>query len=214
MGAADKEIGLIAAAVRLDDEGNTHVLSRTVPKPDGVLARLAGKVKPVEGDLFRGIPQGPFVFAGGGVYPANIMKDMTDWSMQMMQSYFGLTLNEQQSSDFAALVVKSVEGIRGMSMSMGVSAEGEPLYGNTVLALHVDDADAYMKTYQATVEKMVEIGRESGSPFFIYDVSRFDIDGLRGLQLTMDMNAIVALQPGPPEVQKAMMQAMFGEGGS
>lgn len=212
-GAADREIGLIAAAVRLNDAGDIHLLTRTIPKPDGVLTRLSANVESVEGDMFRGIPQGKFVFAAGGVYPASVMKDMTDWSMQIMKSWLGLTLNEQQASDFSALVVKSVEGLQGMSMSMGVTEEGEPLYGNMVLALHVDDADAYMETYQTTIEKMVEIGSTSGSPFFDYEVSRFDFDGLQGLQLTMDMNAMIALQPGPQELQKAMMQAMFGEGG-
>ena len=212
-GAADKEIALIAAAVRLNDTGDIHLLSRTIPKPDGVLTRLSANNKPVEGDLFRGIPQGRFVFAAGGVYPASVMKDMTDWSMQIIKSWPGVTLNEQQASDFTALVLKSVQGLQGMSMSMGVAAEGEPLYGNMVLALQVDDAEAYMETYQTTIEKIVEIGRDSGSPFFDYEVSRFDVDGLQGLQLTMDMNAMIALQPGPQEPQKAMMQAMFGEGG-
>jgi len=197
----------------LDDTGDIHLLSRTIPKPDGVLSRLSANSKPVEGDLFHGIPQGKFVFAAGGVYPASVMNDMTDWSMQIIKSWPGVTLNEQQASDFTALVLKSVQGLQGMSMSMGVAAEGEPLYGNMVLALQVDDAEAYMDTYQTTIQKIVEIGRDSGSPFFDYEVSRFDVDGLQGLQLTMDMNAMIALQPGPQEPQKAMMQAMFGEGG-
>jgi hypothetical protein len=212
-GAADREIALIAAAVRLNDTGDIHLLSRTIPKPDGVLTRLSANDKPVEGDLFRGIPPGKFVIAAGGVYPASVMKDMTDWSMQIIKSWPGTPLNEQQASEFTALVLKSVQGLQGMSMSMRVSAEGEPLYGNMVLALHVDDADAYMETYQTTIEKMVEIGRDSGSPFFDYEVSRFDVNGLQGLQLTMDMDAMIALQPGPQGPQKAMMRAMFGEDG-
>jgi hypothetical protein len=212
-GSLDKELALMAVAIRLEDSGHIHLRSRTVPKPDGILAKLSSQVVAAEGDWFRGIPQGPFVFAGGGVYPADGLRDMTDFSMQMMKSVLGIDLGEQELDELKALTAKSAEGVRAMSVSMGVVGEGEPLYGNVVLALHVDDADAYLETYQETIEKMAEFGRKSAVPFFEYAVSRFDIDGLQGLQLEMDMNAMAAFQPGPQEAQTAIMQAMFGEDG-
>jgi hypothetical protein len=64
----DKEATHCGIGVRLMKDG-VHVVSRTLLAEGGIALQAAKEIGPTSGDLLAGLPQGPFVMAGGGIVP-------------------------------------------------------------------------------------------------------------------------------------------------
>jgi hypothetical protein len=205
----DKEITHCALGVRLRKDGGVQVVSRTLLAAGGVTLQAAKEAKPFQGDLLAGLPQSPFVFAGGGILPEAWMERLMGVSVKMMKMYPGGTeLTDEQARQLAEVATKSLKGLRSMAMMMGVGKADLPLYGDTVFVMHVDNSQEYLDKYAGTIDAMNKIGKAANSPLFNYRVEKMEIDGKAGLKVTMNMAAFLG-KDQPPEAKKAL-ELMLG----
>ena len=134
----DKEATHCGIGVRLMKDG-VHVVSRTLLAEGGIALQAVKEIGPTTGDLLAGLPQGPFVVAGGGIVPEAWMKRLMTVSVRMMKTYpGGGELTDEQAGKLAELSVNSLKGLHSMAMVLGVGQAGAPLYGDTVLLMNVD----------------------------------------------------------------------------
>ncbi len=188
----DKEATHCGIGVRLMKDG-VHVVSRTLLAEGGVALQAAKEIGPTSGDLLSGLPQGPFVMAGGGILPEAWMKRLMTISVRMMKMYpGGGELTDEQAGKLAELSANSLKGVHSMAMVLGVGQAGAPLYGDTVMLIKVDSAQEYLDNYVRAMGEMSELGKASKSPLFSSRVEKTPIDGKPGLKVTMNMAALLA----------------------
>ena len=115
----DKEATHCGTGVRLMKDG-VHVVSRTLLAEGGVALQAAKEIGPTSGNLLAGLPQGPFVMAGGGIIPEAWMKRLMTVSARMMKMYpGGGDLTDEQVGKLAELSAKSLKGLHSMAMVLG-----------------------------------------------------------------------------------------------
>ena len=205
----DKEATHFGLGVRLLKDG-VHVVSRTLLAEGGVALQAAKETRPTEDDLLAGLPQGPFVMAGGGILPEAWMKRLMTVSVRMMKMYpGGAELTDEQAGKLAELSTKLMQGLHSMAMVLGVGRAGVPLYGDTVMLMKVDNAQEYLDQYARVIGEMSELGKASQSALFSYRVEKTPIDGTPGLKVTMNLAAF--LPPGQPPEAKRVMELMLGD---
>ena len=186
------------------------MVSRTLLAEGGVALQAAKEIKPTEDDLLAGLPQGPFVMAGGGILPEAWMKRLMTVSVRMMKMYpGGAELTDEQAGKLAELSTKLMQGLHSMAMVLGVGRAGVPLYGDTVMLMKVDNAQEYLDQYSRVIGEMSELGKASQSVLFSYRVEKTPIDGTPGLKVTMNLAAF--LPPGQPPEAKKVMELMLGD---
>ena len=205
----DKEATHCGIGVRLMKDG-VHVVSRTLLAEGGVALQAAKEIGPTSGDLLAGLPQGPFVMAGGGIVPEAWMKRLMTVSVRMMKTYpGGGELTDEQAGKLAELSANSLKGLHSMAMVLGVGQAVAPLYGDTVMLMKVDNAQEYLDNYVRVAGEMSELGKASKSPLFSYRVEKTPIDGKPGLKVTMNMAALLAAGQLPDA--KKFTGLMFGD---
>lgn len=211
--AVDKEISHCAVGVQINENGDVHILGRSLLVPDGTLAKLSKTAGEAPADAMAGLPQGPFVFAGGGPYPASWVKELTGMYTNMMKMYMGMgDIPADQADRFAKLIAESIKGLRSMGMMMGTVDPGESMYSNMIATMQTDDAPKYMATYGRVVREMGEVFKNADNPLMKMEAEEIEIDGIKVLKVTMDMSFMFGQQEMPPEAEK-MIEAMIGEGG-
>jgi len=211
--AIDKEISHCAVGVQINEDGDVHILGRSLLVPDGTLAKLSKTAGDAPADAMAGLPQGPFVFAGGGPYPASWVKELTGMYTNMMKMYMGMgDIPADQADRFAKLIAESIKGLRSMGMMMGTVEAGESMYSNMIATMQTDDAQKYMATYGRVVREMGEVFKDADNPLMKMEAEEIEIDGIKALKITMDMSFMFGQQEMPPEAEK-MIEAMIGEGG-
>ena len=205
----DKEATHCGIGVRLMQDG-VHVVSRTLLAEGGIALQAAKEIEPTSGDLLAGLPQGPFVMAGGGIVPEAWMKRLMTVSVRMMKTYpGGGELTDEQAGKLAELSARSLKGLHSMAMVLGVGQAGAPLYGDTVMLMKVDNSQEYLDNYVRVAGEMNELGKASKSPLFSYRVEKTPIDGKPGLKVTMNMAAMLAAGQLPDA--KKFTRLMFGD---
>lgn len=208
--ALDKEISYCAIGVQLDDDGSIHLLSRSLLAEGGVLAKASESAGEGQQDLLKHLPQGPFVFAAGGVYPESLAKEMMGVSMSMMQSLpGGDKMTPEELEQMIEISKDSMKGMRSMAMFMGVGEEGQSLYSDMVIVLDVESSPRYMKTYAEVMKKMSDAMGEDA--FLKFETAEVDIDGRSALELTVDMKSLLTMSQDPKA--EAMMATLFGKDG-
>ena len=102
--------------------------------------------------------------------------------------------------------------VQSMSFVMGPPKPGGSIYGNMVGVMKVKNSRQYMANYQEVIEGMTALMKKSGVDFpFVQETKKVKIDDLDGLELTMDMSAMIKKMPNPATAK--MMQMMFGSEG-
>ena len=87
------------------------------------------------------------------------------------------------------------------------------MYSNMTGVMKVKDARQYMADYQDVMEKMRDILKGAGGQLpFIQDVKKLKIDGVDGLEMTMDISVMFKNMPNNPASTK-MLDLMIGPGG-
>ena len=148
---------------------------------------MAAGAEPGQSDWLTGLPQMPFVFAGGGVISPDAAEPMMKASFSMMKMYpGGENMTEEQFRKVIEISVRSMQGMRSMGMMMGVGEGDEPLYSSMYLVIKMDDAERYMDDYLNAVREMAKIFGDGKFPFS-YDIEPMQIEGRRGVQLSMGM---------------------------
>ena len=211
--AVDGEVAYCAIGVQINEDGDVHILGRSLLAPDGTLAKLSKTAGEAPADSLAGLPQGPFVFAGGGPYPASWAKELTGFYVNMMKMYMGMgAIPEDQAKKFAELTEESMKGLRSMGLMMGTVEPGESLYSNMIATIDTDDAQKYMATYGRVVGEMGEIFKKADNPLMTFEAEDIEIDGIKALKMSMDMSFMFGEQEMPPEAKK-MIETMIGAGG-
>jgi len=211
--AMDKEVSHCAIGLQINEEGDVHILGRSLLAPNGTLAKLSKTAGPPPADSLAGLPQGSFVFAGGGPWPATWAKELTGFYVNMMKMYMGLaSIPEDQAEQFAELVAESIKGLRSMGFLMGPVEPGESMYSNMIAVMETDDAKKYLATYGRVMREMGELFKKADKPLMGFEAADIEIDGIKALKITMDMSVMFGGEEMPAEVEK-MMEKMMGPGG-
>jgi hypothetical protein len=211
--AAGEEINNYAFAARIDDGGNLHVIERVRLTPNGQAAKMLGQVKPSEGNLLAGLPQGPFVFALAGVLPESAGECLMQFSAEIMKAAPGLYgLNEQQVDKLIEISNQSMKQIRGMSMMMGVGKPGDPIYSDFAVVEKVDDSKAFLAEYRQTIAVMNELLKDAKNSILApSELKEVEVGGTPALEFTMKIPTAPAAANVPNYDE--LMKKLFGPGG-
>jgi hypothetical protein len=211
--AAAKEITACALGLQLDKQNVLRATSRTALVSDGQLAKLLGKLRPAKENFLKGLPDEPFVAAGGGVFSDAIMEETLKFSFNMMKTMpemYGL--NKEQMDKWSATTAQKLKGIRSMSMVLGAIRGDESLYAHSIGIMEVEDSTAYMANYEQYIEQYNELIKSAHSPLLqSMEIEKSQLDGTAALQITMKAPKPPAGQQTPQYEQ--MMEVLFGPGG-
>ncbi len=209
--AMDKEIDHAAIGLRLTDNGDLHVVTRTLPVPGGVLDGLTAKAKPSKGRLLAELPQQPYVFAGGVTLNPALTKAVVDWSSNVMRKLPGWDkLNDQQAKKLSRISLQSTQGLRAMSLVLGVPAAGDPLYSRMLMVAKTKDAAAYLDAYESGMAEMAKMSKHVKALFPSVKPERIELEGLSALKIPMNMSSF--LEPAYRVDAEKITRALFGEG--
>ncbi len=101
---AEQQVSGFGVALRLDNQDALRLNSRTLLVPGGTWAEVVGKSRPVKENPLHGLPDGPFVVAGGGEVSEAFMAALMSFStktMTSMPSVYGIT--EEQAKKFGSV---------------------------------------------------------------------------------------------------------------
>ncbi len=212
--SADENLTHAGIGMRADKDFNLHITSRWMLKPDSVPAKSLASIKGAAGQRFNDLPAGPYVFAGGGTMEgmAEMYGSMLAASPQMMQG-----LSPEQMAELQKCMQEMMQGANSMEMVMRVPTEGgRGIYQNMIATMKVDNAAKYLERIDGTFAKMKTVLQSSKSPFFKeYELKPVTVSGGKGLELSMDLSAIMAgsMPADNAESVKKIMEGMFGPGG-
>jgi hypothetical protein len=204
-----REITHVAAAAHLEEDGAVRITLSAANAAGGTLAEL-GKSEPTESvDLLEDLPSGDFIAVGGGALTAEWNKALADLSLSMMKLYFrDANLTEAQLQEIAKASSAATEGVRSMSMMMGLVPPDQPLYANTIIVVKVDNASDYLDAYERAMNQIDESMKNSDKPLFGYSVRRQRIGQTEGLRVDVQMKQFLdtATVPG----MEGIFEKMFG----
>ena len=127
----------------------------------------------------------------------------------MMKMYpGGENMTEDQFRQIAEMSLRSMQGMRSMGMMMGVGEVDEPLYSSMYLVIKVDDTERYLDDYLNSIREMAKIS--DGKFPFSYEAEPMQIDGRRGVLLSMNMKEMLGQQQVPGG--EKIMQILLGKG--
>ena len=162
------------------------------------------------------LPGGPLVGAVGASLPPECAEMLANWSVTMMKNIpalYGMKLSDEAADEYLELTRASMKGVRGFSMMIAPSKEGDAILDGVLGIISTDDATDYLTKYEEAMDQFQKLIEESDSEFpYAIEITKAEIAGAKGLEVTTDMNAALAAQGGPPEVTQ-MFEKMFGEGG-
>jgi len=210
--AAQTEVSALGIGLEIDKQNTLRVTSRTELIPAGNWARYLAKAHAAKEKLLHGLPDDPFVAAGGSVLSDDMMAGMMKLSfgfMKSMPEIYGLS--DEQIGKMVDLTSARFKGVHSMSMVMGAGTGDEPLYANLLGVLRVENAPSFMAGYDEFIKQYNEIIKGAKSPVIQrMEAEKCDIAGMAGYQITMAIPKPPA-GPMPPQYDK-MMEAMFGPG--
>jgi hypothetical protein len=194
----DKDLNVHAASRVLFDSPTKEIEAQDRPKPPGI----------------AGLPAGSFAFAFGGILPKSQWEAMLRYSVQMTRSFpGGADLTEEQIKELTRLSAESMQGVRGMSMVMGVTKPGASPYSGMCMLMHVDNAEAYMKKYAKVLRELRKWGEAAEIPLYQFaDPEETQIGEATGMKIAMDLSNLLGAAGNPPEVQEMMKKLFGGEG--
>ncbi len=215
---AGREITTFGVGARVEDDGGLRVDSRAVFTPDGQFAATAKKIPLPTGIPMAGLPAGPFMVAFDGEMPEALSQSLMGFSLQVLKAAAkgqdGKDLTPEQTAKLKELMERSKDvGLRSMAMVMGVPRPGESMYGSTAAILRVADAHKYLDNYEKSLDGMREMQKILNNPLVqAPEVKKVTVEGLAGLEVTIDMSQAAAAAGGNP-MQKKMMDSLFGPNG-
>ncbi|MGA2622004.1 MAG: hypothetical protein ABSF26_30760 [Thermoguttaceae bacterium] len=211
--AAEKEVAAAGLGIQLDNSGAIHVVSRTQMLPGGSWAEFIARIEPGRADMLAGLPDVPFIVAGGGTFSQAAWEAMMKMSLHMMESMPDLYgVSPEQIREVSSAMPAMYQGIRGMSMLLGQIEEGSTLFAKTVALMRVDDSEAFLARYEKSARQYSQVLEKINSPVLQPPkIERIEIDGAPALRLTMKVPQPLAGQR-PPQAEQMMKVIMGPEG--
>ena len=209
--AADEEMTVAAAGLRIDKDSNVHLTSTWRFKADGPVAKALAAVPALAGKPFADLTAGPYLLAVDGVMPQGWLSGL--WSSDFMKLALQRSgITDEQFGKIAEMSKESTRAVRGMALKVGVPAADEAALQNVVITMRVENAAKYMEALYKQIDQMQEISKGADSPLFKgYEFKKLDIDGAKAVEITADLAA-----NSPPQVRQMVLQIyekIFGPGG-
>jgi hypothetical protein len=208
----EKEVSSAGVGLQLDGEKTLRITKRALLNADGGWANAMTQVPTAKGDLLKGLPADPIVAAGGIAVSDALIDQMMKSSFELMKSmpdFYGLS--DDQIAKISDLAKAKFKGIRSVSMSMGVGESGDPIYANMLAIARVENAIAFIESYEKYFEQYNDAIRGSNSPVMQpVEAERIEIAGKSALQCKMKMPEPPAGQK-PPNYEK-LMENLIGPG--
>ena len=160
-----------------------------------------------------GLPDGPFVVAGGVALNEELSKALMTFSISIMKRMHGVYgLSEEQVDKMAEISHNTMKGIRAMSMLFQVGQNDEPLYAKMGLIMRVDDSRQFMARYEDQLKRYAEFLNGVDNPLFQpIEVEKTEVGGIAGLKMSMKTPQLPDNMKTPAQPQ--MMKLMFGPEG-
>jgi hypothetical protein len=210
----NSEVRAAAVGLTIDDATNVKLAKCVRLKPDGQLAALGRVAKPSDSPL-AGLPDQPFVFAGGGPLPAA-------WAEAWVRFIVSVTKEARDLYGFAGfedaqwkLVEESwrlwlAENAGAVAMFAG--EKDDPLVSNIYNIVEVDDAAAYLDARRKSIEIWNSLTAQSTNDIrLMYEPADVEVADQRGLLLTADVAGAAGDEENP--MMKVMWDRALGPGG-
>jgi hypothetical protein len=211
--AADKEFAAVGVALDLDKQNVLRLSKRLLLVPGGQCAQLIAPWHAPKENLLAGLPDEPFVAAGGGALSEAMYEQLMKLSFNMMKhmrDVYGLSDEQLEKLAKTQYQIQALKDTRSMSMLFGVGKSGQPMFSHTVMVMRVKDSHAYMKEYGKSIAEYNKIVNEAKSPMLpTIEVAPSKLGDTPALQVTIGMPQAATQAP---EAAKAI-QSMYGPGG-
>ncbi|MGA2798147.1 MAG: tetratricopeptide repeat protein [Thermoguttaceae bacterium] len=211
--AAEKEVSACGIGLQLDKQNVVRLTSRTALVAGGQWTRLITQKHQSGENLLKGLPNEPFVAAGGGVVSEAMFDELMKFSFNIMKSMPDLYgLSEEQVNKMSEMSSQFFKGIRGASFMLGVSQSSEPIYSKLIGVMRVENSQVFMANYEKYLQQYSELLKDAHSPILQPPtVEKTEIGGVAGLQITM----FVPQPPGGAQMpqQARVMETLMGPGG-
>jgi hypothetical protein len=212
--ASEKEAGALGLGLQFDKQSVLRVTTRLELTPEGNWAKTIAQSSTPKESLLAGLPGGSFVAAGGAAISDAILSGITKSSIDLMKSMpevYGLS--EEQIGKIADLGMAKFKGIRSISAVMGASKSGDPLYGNTIVVMKVENSKAFMDSYEEYFKQYNEILKDAKSSLMQpMKFEKSEVGGVAGFRFETTLPKQQANLPQAAQAEK-MMELMFGPGG-
>ncbi len=209
--AAEKEVASYGLGAELDAQGVLRISERARLAPGGDWAAFFAELKPSKHNVLAGLPDEPFVIAGGGALSEAMMGKLMDFSFGLVKNLREMYgLSDEQVKTFSELSKEQPRGIRGLSLVLGAGQGGESILAPMVVIMRVKNSQTFVADYEKYLASYSRIAEQIKSPMFQpAKVEKTEIDGAHGLKITMS----VPQMPNMPPEKHKMMEKMYGPGG-
>jgi len=209
--AAEKEVTSYGLGVEQDAQGAVRIAGRACLVAGGKWSGLFADAKPLPQNVLVGLPDGPFVVAGGGPLPKPIMQMLMDASFTPLRNMPGMyDLSKEQAKMLCEISAQKLQGVRGASFVLGAGPSGEPVFMRTLGILHVDDSEKFMAAYETYLAGRNRVAEKSTSSVYKpVQVEKTEFGGNRALKLTTGAPEI----PNLPAETAKLIKYMYGPGG-
>jgi hypothetical protein len=209
--AAEKEIASFGLGAERDAQGVVRLSKRARLVPGGDWAGFVAGMKASKQNVLAGLPDEPFVFAGGGPLSEATTGKLMDFSFGLMKNMHEIYgLSEEQTETLSELGKEKFPAIRGLSFMLGAGQSGEPIFARMLGIMRVDNRETFLADYEKFLVQYDRIAEKINSPIMHPAlVEKTEIDGTPALKVTMRTPKMPNL---PPQSDK-MMERMYGPGG-
>jgi hypothetical protein len=207
--SVESNVVVVAGGLKLDQAGGAQVRVRALFKKGGEFARAAEDFKGIQGGPLAGLPDLPFAFAAGGVFPEKLWNGLSDLYWELFKTVF-TDVPAEKLRKVRDAAFDSLRAVHGMGFMVSTDKGGGGLVGTLIGVAHVTDAPGYLENSAKAIEGMQDLFKEAQTPFPLkYETKKTKVVGAAALEVTMQM-------PGfdeAPEEMKKMMEALMGPGG-
>lgn len=212
-GLAKKEASALALGMKIEPTGTVRIGTRMRAKPKGELDKLLAQIAPGKQDLLAGLPQGDYVFAGGGLLPEALHKPIFDLSTKMMVQMKSIyKLDEEQAKKMAEMSLATLADMKSMSFLLRPGKDPTaPLLHGMMVGVQVTDSKAYLDRYMKQVADLARLVEEAKTDRLgKTEAQRIKVQGFDAIKVTTTMPEVP--EPGRAEFQLMMGRLVGSEG--
>jgi hypothetical protein len=209
--AAPAEISLAMAGIRSDKQGSIRIIGRARLIGGGLVSNALAGTPAVKEKFLSGVPGGPFVVAAGGVNVAKLLEGYMQLTLELMKGM--PSIYKISGDDLQRIGKESFEAFRqvhSLSFVMKTGKRGDPIYGNTFFAMHVDSSQQFLdlvEKYGKSANKILQDAKQT--MLKLITVKRLEIAGKSAIQLEVEVDpAGLAVS----EASRPMFEEMMGVG--
>ncbi len=214
MDLGDAELELVAIGADLSEDLNVAFAARVGFAPGGQIEQILGRAEVVR-ELTATISSGRLLAAAAMPWNSSWIPHAKSGAVEMLRVWpdlFGLehpdATAEGRLGESVAAFLTGVRGVRGW---MRPGAPDQPLLSNFFAELDVDDATAYLASYEQSVRIWSEVLQDAETDFpTSYRLERQQLGGQPAIRQVFDYSAGIANEPAGV---KAMMEQLFGADG-